>query len=215
MVLAVRPHHARGHHCGALRRYRRIVQPGGNRLRQSVLGRLGVIIHNPHQVRVIALQGAVNTHRKTASTTHIALQADTIHRQLIVQGAQVLGCAVRGSVINDHHRHRQALTRRDTSQGLRQQVLTVVGHHHGNRARVLARRIVRRRLFGRRLGKSGHVAVLFCHKFSLRGAMRLNQPVRNIPIPNWALVVFLAPAVFNRVDISLKENILPAVSTRE
>jgi len=45
--------------------------------------------------------------------------------------------------------------------------------------------------------------------------MRLNQPVRDIPIPYWALLVFLAPAVFNRVDISLKENILPAVSTRE
>ena len=54
VVLAVRPHHARGHHRGALRRHRRIVQPGGNRFRQGVLGRLSVIIHNPHQVRVMA-----------------------------------------------------------------------------------------------------------------------------------------------------------------
>jgi len=45
--------------------------------------------------------------------------------------------------------------------------------------------------------------------------MRLNQPVRDTPIPSWALLVFLTPAVFNRVDISLKENILPVVSTRE
>ena len=215
VVLAVRPHHTRGHHCGALRRHRRIVQPGGNRLRQGVLGRLGVIIHDPHQVRVVAFQGTVNTHRETASTTHVLLQADAVHRQLIVQGAQILGSAVSGGVINNHHRCRHTLTRSDTSQGLRQQILAVIGHHHGNRAGVLIRRIMRRRLFGRRLGKSGHVAVLFCHKFSLRGAMRLNQPVRDIPIPNWALVVFLAPAVFNRVDISLKENILPAVSTRE
>ena len=215
VVFAVRPHHTRGHHRGALRRHRRIVQPGGNRLRQSVLGRLGVIIHNPHQVRVMALQGAVNTHRETASAAHIALQADAIHRQLIVQGAQILGSTVRGGVINNHYRRRHTLTRSDTRKGLRQQVLTVISHHHGDRAGILVQRIVRRRLFGRRLGKSGHVAVLFCHKFSLRGAMRLNQPVRDIPIPSWALLVFLAPAAFNRVDISLKENILPAVSTRE
>ena len=214
VVLAVRPHHARRHHRGALRRHRRIVQPGGNRLGQGILGRLGVIIHHPHQVRVMAFQGAVNAHREAASATHILLQADAIHRQLIVQGAQILGGAVRGGVINNHHRRRHTLTRRDTSQGLRQQVLTVVGHHHGNRAGVLVRRIVRRRLFGRRLGKSGHVTVLFCHKFSLHGAMRLNQPIRNIPVPIRALLVFLTPPVFNRVDISLKENILPVVSTR-
>ena len=215
VVLAVRPHHTRGHHRGALRRHRRIVHPGGNRLRQGVPGRLGVIIHNPHQIRVMAFQGAINTHRETASTAHIALQTDTIHRQLIVQGTQILGSTVRGGVINNHHRRRHTLTRSDTGEGLRQQVLTVISHHHGNRAGILVQRIVRRRLIGRRLGKSGHVAVLFCHKFSLRGAMRLNQPVRDIPISYWALLVFLAPAAFNRVDISLKENILPAVSTRE
>ena len=151
VVLAVRPHHTRGHHRGALRRHRRIVQPGGNRLRQGVLGRLGVIVHHPHQVRVMAFQRAVNTHRETASTTHIALQADAIHRQLIVQGAQVLGSTIRGGVINNHHRRRHALTRSDTSEGLRQQVLTVIGHHHGDRAGVLVQRIARRRLFGRRL----------------------------------------------------------------
>ena len=119
VVLAVRPHHARRHHRGALRRHRRIVQPGGNRLRQGVLGRLGVIVHNPHQIRVMAFQGAINTHRETASTTHIALQADTIHRQLIVQGTQILGSTVRGGVINDHHRRRHTLTRSDTSEGPR------------------------------------------------------------------------------------------------
>ena len=220
VVLTVRPHHTGRHHRGALRRHRRIVQPGGNRLRQGVLGWLGVIIHHPHQVRVVALQGAVNTHREAASATHILLQADAVHRQLIVQPAQVLGGAIRGGVIDNHHRRRHTLTRSDTSEGLRQQVLTVIGHHHGDRAGILVQRIRRRRLFGRRLlgrrlGKSGHVAVLFCHKFSLHGALRLNQPVRDIPIPYWALLVFLAPAAFNRVDISLKENILPAVSTRE
>ena len=151
VILAVRPHHTRSHHRGALRRHRRIVQPGGNRLRQGVLGRLGVIIHNPHQVRVMAFQRAVNTHRETASATHIALQADAIHRQLIVQGAQILGGTVRGGVIYNHHRRRHALTRSDTSEGLRQQVLTVIGHHHGDRAGILVQRIARRRLFGRRL----------------------------------------------------------------
>ena len=119
VVLAVRPHHTRCHHRGALRRHRRIVQPGGNRLRQGILGWLGVIIHNPHQVRVVAFQGTVNAHRKAASTTHVLLQADAIHRQLIVQGAQILGGAIRGGVINNHHRRRHALTRSDTSQGLR------------------------------------------------------------------------------------------------
>ena len=151
VVLAVRPHHTRGHHRGALRRHRRIVQPGGNRLRQGVLGRLGVIIHNPHQVRVMAFQGAVNTHRETTSAAHIALHADAIHRQLVVQGTQILGSTVRGGVINNHHRRRHTLTRSDTSEGLRQQVLTVIGHHHGDRAGILVQRIVRRRLFGRRL----------------------------------------------------------------
>ena len=181
MVLTVRPHHTRCHHRGALRRHRRIVQPSGNRLRQGVLGRLGVIVHTPYQVWVMAFQGAVNTHCETTSTAHIALQADAVHRQLIVQGPQILGSTVRGSVINNHHRRRHALTRSDTSESLRQQVLTVIGHHHGNRAGIFVQRIMRRRLFGRRLGKSGHVAVLLCHKFSLRGAMRLNQPVRDKP----------------------------------
>ena len=151
VILAVRPHHTRSHHRGALRRHRRIVQPGGNRLRQSVLGRLGVIVHHPHQVRVMAFQRAVNTHRETTSTTHIALQADAVHRQLIVQGAQILGSTVRGGVINNHHRRRHTLTRSDTRKGLRQQVLTVISHHHGDRAGILVQRIVRRRLLGRRL----------------------------------------------------------------
>ena len=52
-----------GHHRGALRRHRRIVQPGGNRLRQGVLGRIVVITHNPHQIGVLGFLGWVNTHR--------------------------------------------------------------------------------------------------------------------------------------------------------
>ena len=67
----------------------------------------------------MAFQCAVNAHRKAASAAHITLQADTIHRQLIVQGTQILGSTVRGGVINDHHRRRHTLTRSDTSEGPR------------------------------------------------------------------------------------------------
>ena len=84
MVLTVRPHHARRHHRGALRGNLGVAEPRLHGLGQGVLGRLGVIIHDPHKIGVVTFQGTVDTHRKTAGATHVLPQGNAIHRQLVL-----------------------------------------------------------------------------------------------------------------------------------
>ena len=158
VVLTVRPHHARGHHRGAFGGNLGVAEPRLNGFGQGVLGRLGVIIHDPHEVGVVAFQGAVDAHRETAGAAHVLPQGNAVHRQVVLQGVQVYGGVIGGSVIDDDHGDRAHPARGDARQGLGKQIATVVGYDHRDGAG-----FVLTVMFGGVLGRRGSVAVLFCH----------------------------------------------------
>ena len=82
---SVRPHHVARHERGPLLGRFRVGGPGGHGFREGLGQRLGVVVHDPHQVDVVHGERAVSAHRESAGASEVVSQPEHVDRQAVVQ----------------------------------------------------------------------------------------------------------------------------------